>query len=51
MRSSKETISILELHTYQDELVRKGLAEMREGKVVSHEEVLRHLKKTRRAGK
>ena len=39
----------IELHAYQDALVREGLEEMRKGRVVSHEEVIRRLKKTRRA--
>lgn len=39
----------IELHAYQDALVRKGLEEMRKGRVVSHEEVVRRLKRTRRA--
>ncbi len=39
----------LELHAYQDALVRQGLAEMRKGRVVSHDEVVRRLKKTGRA--
>ncbi|HZM12425.1 MAG TPA: ribbon-helix-helix protein, CopG family [Candidatus Limnocylindrales bacterium] len=39
----------VELHAYQDALVREGLAEMRQGRVVSHEEVVRRLKKTGRA--
>jgi predicted transcriptional regulator len=39
----------IELRAYQDALVRKGLEEMREGRVVSHEEVLRRLKRTGRA--
>ena len=38
----------IELHAYQDALVRKGLEEMRKGRVVSHEEVVRRLKRTRR---
>ena len=38
----------IELHAYQDALVRKGLAEMRKGRVVSHEEVV---KRTRQAGR
>jgi predicted transcriptional regulator len=38
----------IELHAYQDALVRKGLEEMRQGRVVSHEEVVRRLKRTRR---
>ncbi len=41
----------LELHAYQDALVRKGLAEMRQGRVVSHEEVVKRLKKTGRASR
>ena len=39
----------VELHAYQDALIRQGLAEMRKGRVVSHEEVVRRLKKTGRA--
>jgi predicted transcriptional regulator len=39
----------IELHTYQDALVRKGLEEMRKGRVVSHEDVLKRLKRTGRA--
>jgi predicted transcriptional regulator len=39
----------IELHTYQDALVREGLEEMRKGRVVSHEEVVKRLKKTGRA--
>lgn len=39
----------VELHAYHDALVRKGLTEMRTGRVVSHEEVEKHLKKTGRA--
>jgi len=38
----------IELHAYQDALVRKGLEEMRKGHVVSHEEVVRRLRRTRR---
>jgi predicted transcriptional regulator len=41
----------LELHAYQDALVRQGLAEMRKGRVVSHEEVVKRLKKTGRASR
>ena len=40
----------VELHAYQDALVRQGLAEMRKGRVVSHDEVVKRLKKTGRAG-
>ena len=39
----------LDLHAYQDALVRNGLEEMREGRVVSHDEVVKRLKRTRRA--
>ena len=39
----------IELHAYQDALVRKGLEEMRQSRVVSHEEVTGRLKKTGRA--
>jgi len=38
----------IELHAYQDALVRKGLEEMRKGRVVSHGEVVRRLKRARR---
>ena len=39
----------IELHAYQDALVRKGMEEMRKGRVVSHEEVVKRRKKTGRA--
>jgi len=39
----------IELHAYQDALVRKGLEEMRKGRVVSHEEIVRRLKSAKRA--
>ena len=38
----------IELHAYQDELVRKGIEEMRQGRVVSHEDVVKRLKKRAR---
>jgi predicted transcriptional regulator len=38
----------IELHAYQDALVRKGMEEMRKGRVLSQEEVVSRLKKTRR---
>jgi predicted transcriptional regulator len=41
--------SYIELHAYQDALVRKGLEEMRKGRVVSQEEVVKRLKQTGRA--
>ena len=39
----------IELHAYQDALVRKGLEEMRKGRVVAHEQVIKGLKRTGRA--
>jgi predicted transcriptional regulator len=39
----------IELHAYQDALVREGLEEMRKGRVVNHAEVVKRLKKTGRA--
>ncbi len=39
----------LELHAYQNALVRKGLEEMRKGRVLSHEEVVNRLPKGGRA--
>ena len=39
----------IELHAYQDALVRKGLEEVRIGRVVNHEEVLERLRNTGRA--
>jgi predicted transcriptional regulator len=36
----------IELHAYQDALVRKGLEEMRKDRVVSHAEVTKRLKKS-----
>jgi predicted transcriptional regulator len=39
----------LELHAYQDALVRHGLEQMRKGRVVSHDEVVKRLKRTGRA--
>jgi predicted transcriptional regulator len=38
----------IELHAYQDGLVRKGLAEMRKNHVVSHGEVINRLKRSGR---
>ncbi len=40
--------SYVELHAYQDALVRKGLEEMRQGRVVPHQEVAGRLRKARR---
>lgn len=39
----------IELHAYQDALVRKGLDGMRKGRVVSHEEVAIRIRKMGRA--
>jgi predicted transcriptional regulator len=41
----------IELHAYQNALVRKGLEEMRKGRVASHQEVVARLKRTGRASK
>ncbi len=39
----------IQLHVYQDALVRKGLEDMRRGRVVRHEQVVKRLKRTGRA--
>ena len=39
----------IELHAYQDALVRKGMEEMKKGRVVSHDDVVKRLQKTGRA--
>ena len=40
----------IELHAYQDALVRDGIAQMRQGRVVSHDDIVKRLRKrTRRA--
>jgi predicted transcriptional regulator len=39
----------IELQAYQDALVRKGLEEMRKGRVVSHEEVVKRVKRAGRS--
>jgi predicted transcriptional regulator len=44
LAASDDCISDVELHTYQDALVRKGLEEMRSGRLVSHEEVVKRLR-------
>ena len=38
----------IELHAYQDALVRKGLEDLRKGRIVSHEEVVKRIRKTTR---
>jgi predicted transcriptional regulator len=39
----------VELQAYQDALVRKGLEEMRKGRLVSHEEVVKRVKRAGRS--
>ncbi|MGO8811860.1 MAG: CopG family ribbon-helix-helix protein [Candidatus Sulfotelmatobacter sp.] len=39
----------IDLHAYQDALVRKGIEEMRKGRVVSHAEIVKRLKGAGRA--
>jgi predicted transcriptional regulator len=39
----------IELHSYQDALVRKGMDEMKKGRLVSHTQIVKRLRKTRRA--
>ena len=41
----------IELHAYQNSLVRKGLEEMREGRVIGHDEVVKRLRRAGRAGR
>lgn len=41
----------IELHAYQDTLVRRGLEQMQRGRVVNHEEVLRRLTESGRASR
>ncbi len=41
----------IDLHAYQDAMVRQGLTEMRQGRVVSHDGVVTRLKKTGRASR
>ena len=41
----------IDLHTYQDALVRKGLEDFRQGRVVSHEEVVKRFRKTGRVSR
>jgi predicted transcriptional regulator len=41
----------IELHAYQDALVREGQKEMARGRVVSHDEVVKRLRKTGRASR
>ena len=38
----------VELHAYQDALIREGLEEKRKGRVLSHEKVVKGLKRTER---
>jgi len=39
----------IQLHTYQDALVRKGIEDMRKGRVVSHDEIVNRLRRAGRA--
>ena len=39
----------IELYAYQDALVRRGLEDLRKGRVVSHQEVVKRLKRSARA--
>jgi len=39
----------IDLHAYQDALVRKGIEEMRKGRVVRHEDVVKRHKRAGRA--
>jgi predicted transcriptional regulator len=39
----------IELHAYQDALVRNGLEEMRRGRVASQDEIVKRLQRTGRA--
>lgn len=41
----------IELHAYQDKLIRNGLQQMQEGRLTNHEEVVRRVKKTGRASR
>ena len=41
----------IELHAYQDALVRKGMEEMRKGRVVGQDELVKRLQKTGRASR
>jgi predicted transcriptional regulator len=41
----------IELHAYQDALVREGQKEVRQGRVTSHDEVVKRLRTTGRASR
>ncbi len=41
----------IELHAYQDSLVRSGLQQMNEGRLIAHEEVVVRIKKIGRGRK
>jgi predicted transcriptional regulator len=41
-------VNYIELHAYQDALVRNGLRQMRKGRLLTHEEVLKRRKSRRR---
>ena len=48
---NKAIDNYIELHAYQDALVREGQKEMRKGRVVSHDEVVKRLQDTGRASR
>lgn len=41
----------IELHVYQEKLIRSGLQQMREGRLTDHEEVVRRIKKIGRVNR
>jgi len=41
----------IELHAYQNRLVRNGLQQMSEGRLIDHEGIVRRIRKTGRASK
>ncbi|MGZ4819221.1 MAG: CopG family ribbon-helix-helix protein [Terriglobales bacterium] len=41
-------VNYIELHAYQDALVRNGLRQMQKGRLLTHEEVLKRRKSRRR---
>ena len=45
LAAADDRISDVELHSYQDALVRKGLEEMRSGRLVNHDEVVKRIRR------
>lgn len=41
----------IELHAYQDALVREGLEDVRKGRTLTNDELLKRIRKTGRAGR